>query len=436
MERERILHTLTLGCKVNQYETEAMEELFLKSGYRKMDETDDFADVYLINTCTVTNLSDRKSRQMIRRAKRENPEAVVCVVGCYAQVKPEEVAALEGVDVVLGTKDREKVVSYCEEAMKGRGGVYVEDISRFRIFQDIETEKQSDMNRAYLKVQDGCNRYCSYCIIPFARGPVRSRPLEDAVLQARRLAENGYKELILTGIHVASYGLDTKETDLAGLIESIAKVDGIERIRLSSMEQSAITREFLERTMATGKLCDHFHLSLQHGSNQILKAMRRQYTAEEFYEKVELIREVMPYVGLSTDIIVGFPGEEERHVKELEEFLKKVEFSRLHVFKYSPRQGTVAAKLPDQVSGEEKTRRSERIIRIGEESAKRFSRKNFGRPLEVLFEEESAPGIYEGYTTNYLRVAMASLRPLKNEILRVKIETEEEPVVAKPWKEE
>lgn len=434
MNRQRIFTTLTLGCKVNQYETEAMAELFKERGYREMDDTDSFADIYLINTCTVTNLSDRKSRQMMRRAKRDNPDSVVVVVGCYSQVNPEEVADIPEVDIIMGTKERHRVVDLCEEFIQNRDRIIaVENIRNFREFEDIHIENQEDMTRAYLKVQDGCNQYCTYCIIPYARGPVRSRLPEDAVAQARDLAKNGYREVILTGIHIGSYGKDLENTQLIDLIEEIGKIPGIERIRLSSMEPHSITDDFMERAVATGKLCDHFHLSLQNGSDRILKRMNRRYTAEEYLEKAELIRKYMPDAGLTTDIIVGFPGETEEDFQKTVDFVREVGFSRLHVFKYSPRKGTKAAAMRDQIHGAIKHERSSRLIEVGEEMALEFIKSQKHRPLSVLFERRDDDGFFEGYTTNYIRVKASSDKDLKNSIRSVKIEEEgSEPVFVVP----
>ncbi|MDO5713576.1 MAG: tRNA (N(6)-L-threonylcarbamoyladenosine(37)-C(2))-methylthiotransferase MtaB [Tissierellia bacterium] len=419
---EKIFTTLTLGCKVNQYETEAMSELFKKAGYRELRDEDPFADIYLINTCTVTNLSDRKSRQMMRRAKKDNPNSVVAVVGCYSQVSPQEVSNLEEVDIVLGTKDRNRIVEYCEEFMNQREQIVaVENIRTFREFEDIHIDTQEDMTRAYLKVQDGCNQFCTYCIIPFARGPVRSRTIEDAVNQARILAENGYQEIILTGIHIGSYGKDLQGVGLIDLIEEIAKIKEIKRIRLSSMEPHSIDDEFMERAVATKKLCDHFHLSLQNGSNRILNKMGRSYSKEEYLEKAKLIRKYMPDAGLTTDIIVGFPSETEEDFQETKKFVKEVGFSRIHVFKYSPRQGTKAAKMKDQIPGNIKKERSKELMELGENIAHSFIDSQKGKSLAVLFEKQEDDGSFQGYTTNYIRVKTFSEKDLKNQVKHVKI---------------
>ena len=318
---------LTLGCKVNQYESEAMSELFEKRGYKEVDN-DEFSDVYIVNTCTVTNLSDRKSRQFIRKSKKKNPDSVVAVVGCYSQVSPEEVKNIEGVDVVIGTTERNKIVDLIEEFKDSHKKInIVKDLKDVREFANTTNFDNNNRTRAYMKVQDGCNRFCTYCIIPFARGPIRSREIDDAVREARILADNGFKEIVLTGIHIGSFGMDMGDMRLIDLIENIAEIDGIKRIRLSSVEPIIITDEFMERSLKTEKLCDHFHLSLQSGSNNILKAMNRRYTREEYIEKANIIRKYMPYAGLTTDIIVGFPGESEEDFEDSMSIVRKVGFS-------------------------------------------------------------------------------------------------------------
>ena len=327
---------LTLGCKVNQYESEAMAELFEKNGYIQVDNDTDVADVYIVNTCTVTNLSDRKSRQYIRRAKRENPDSTVAVVGCYAQVAPKEVEKIEGVDVVIGTSERSKIVDLIEEAKEEDKKInIVRDIKKDRDFQFIKIDENFHKTRSYMKVQDGCNRYCTYCIIPYARGTIRSRRIGDCVREAIRLANAGYKEIILTGIHVGSYGVDLGPVRLIDLIEAIAEVDGIERIRLSSVEPNIISEDFMRRAIACSKLCDHFHLSLQSGSNKVLKDMNRHYNREEFIEKTKIIKKYMPYAGLTTDIIVGFPGESDEDFEDSMSIVREVEFSKVHAVSYT-----------------------------------------------------------------------------------------------------
>lgn len=407
----------TLGCKVNQYETEAMEELFEQRGYSLVADNE-MADVYVINTCTVTNMSDRKSRQFIRKAKKANPDSIIAVVGCYSQVSPDEVAAIEGVDVIIGTTERNKIVDLCEEAKKHDSKInIVRDIRGYYEFEDISIDDIKSKTRAYIKVQDGCNQYCSYCIIPYARGPIRSRILEDVLGEANKLAQMGFKEIVLTGIHVASYGKDLIDLDLGLLIQEIAKVKDIERIRLSSLEQNIITEDFLEKLLASKKVCNHFHLSLQSGSNSVLKRMNRRYTREEYKGKVDLIRKYMPDAGITTDIIVGFPGETEEEFQETLDFVREIGFSRIHVFKYSKRSGTPAADYKDQVHGSIMNERSKVLIHLGEDLNKAFNDKFMDTRVEVLYEEESEDKLYEGYTSNYIRVRTNSKENLINKLV-------------------
>lgn len=417
---EKTFSILTLGCKVNQYESEAMSELFESRGYRQV-ENDDFSDVYIVNTCTVTNLSDRKSRQFIRKSKKNNPNSVVAVVGCYSQVSPEEVKSIEGVDVVVGTTERNRIVDLIEESKKNNEKInIVKELKNVREFANTTNFDSNNRTRAYMKVQDGCNRFCTYCIIPFARGPIRSRTIEDSVREARTLADRGFKEIVLTGIHIGSFGMDLGDMRLIDLIEAIAEVDGIERIRLSSVEPIIITDDFMERAVKTGKLCDHFHLSLQSGSNNILKAMNRRYTREDYIEKANIIRKYMPHAGLTTDIIVGFPGESGEDFEDSMKIVKEVGFSRIHVFKYSKRKNTKAAVMKNQIDGNVKKERSEKLIALGEEYQEIFERENMKTTQSVLFEEKH-DGVYYGYTTNYIRVKAKSEEDLTNKIKKVKI---------------
>lgn len=395
---------ITLGCKVNQYESEAVEEIFQARGYEKKENN---ADIYVINTCTVTNMSDRKSRQMISRARRDNPEAVIAVMGCYSQVKPEEVAAIEGVDVVLGSRNKEEVVDLCENVLQNKKAIdKVLSFSETKTIEELEISNQEAMTRAYMKIQDGCNMYCSYCLIPYARGNIASRDMDSIKEEAKRLAQNGYKEIVLTGIHVASYGKDLRNgISLIDVIEEVAKTEGIERIRLSSMEPRHITRDFLERMKATGKACDHFHLSLQSGSDDILRAMNRKYDTKIFIEKVNLIREVFPNAGLTTDIIVGFPTETEENHEETKDFVKDIKFAKTHLFKYSKRDGTKAASMKPEVDGNVKKVRLKELEAIEEVNRLNFLKNQIGKTLSVLFESKSdMEGYKSGYSTNYLRV--------------------------------
>ncbi|MBP2024786.1 threonylcarbamoyladenosine tRNA methylthiotransferase MtaB [Peptoniphilus stercorisuis] len=419
---QKTFSILTLGCKVNQYESEAMTELFEKKGYLNVDFETEVSDIYIVNTCTVTNLADRKSRQFIRHAKRENPDSTVVVVGCYSQTSPEEVADIEGVDIVIGTTERNEIVDLCEEFEKNKKQInIVRSLKTDHEFQNIKIEKETDMTRAYMKVQDGCNRFCTYCIIPYARGHIRSRSIEDCVIESHRLADAGYKEIILTGIHIGSYGMDLGEERLIDLIEAIAKVDGIKRIRLSSVEPNLITDDFMKRALATNKVCDHFHLSLQSGSNNILKEMNRRYSREEYIEKTNIIRKYMPNAGLTTDIIVGFPGESEEDFVDSYNLSKEVAFSRIHVFKYSKRSGTPAAEMKNQIDGNIKNKRSSILISLNDELMRSFANKNKDITQKVLFEERMQDGYFLGYTTNYIRCKVKSTLDLKNKIKDVKI---------------
>lgn len=416
----KTFNIITLGCKVNQYESEAVEEIFKSRGYKKKQ---DGADIYVINTCTVTNMSDRKSRQMISRARRDNPEAVIAVMGCYSQVKPDEVLAIEGVDIVLGSRNKEEVVDLCEDVLQNKGAIdRVLSLSESKSIEELEISNQEDMTRAYMKIQDGCNMYCSYCLIPYARGNIVSRDMTSIKEEAIRLAKNGYKEIVLTGIHVASYGKDLKNgRRLIDVIEEVAKTAGIERIRLSSMEPRHITKDFLERMKATRKACDHFHLSLQSGSDEILKAMNRKYDTEIYEQKVKLIREVFPNAGITTDIIVGFPTETEENHRQTKEFVKKIKFSKTHLFKYSKRDGTKAADMKPEVDGNVKRQRLKELEEIEKANRENFLKNQIGKTLSVLFESKSdIDGFKSGYSTNYLRVNVKGEIP-NNEIRDVLI---------------
>ena len=415
----------TLGCKVNQYETEAMEENFEKNFYKIVND-DEVADVYVINTCTVTNLSDRKSRQFIRRAKKTNEDSIIAVVGCYSQVSPDEVFEIEGVDVVIGTTDRERIVELCEKAKEKNEKInIVRDIKTQKEFETINIDDIKSKTRAYIKIQDGCNQYCSYCIIPYARGPIRSRDLEDIISETEKLANVGFKEVVLTGIHVASYGKEKSKINLTTVLEDVSNIDGIQRVRLSSIEPTLIDDEFMERILATGKVCDHFHLSLQSGSDTVLKRMNRKYTTDQYKDIVNLIKRYMPNAGITTDIIVGFPGETDAEFEETYKFVKEIGFSRIHVFKYSPRKGTPAADSKEQIDGNIKSTRSERLISLGDDLMAEFYSKFIGSTLSVLFEEESNKEVefIEGYTTNYIRVKAKNKPNIIGEIANVKIKS-------------
>ena len=394
----------TLGCKVNQYETEAISENFLKNDYEVVD-FEDVSDVYIINTCTVTSLSDKKCRQMIRRAKKNNENAVIVAVGCYVQNDPEAVKAIDGVNVLVGTNHKNQIVDLVEEYM--RTNMSIEKVDEFKdlnAFEELEISHTSDRTRAYLKIQEGCNQFCSYCIIPYVRGKIRSRDLENIKKEVIRLTENGFKEIVLTGIHVASYGKDlNSEISLIDVIEQIAKVEKLKRIRLSSIEPRIVTEDFMERLSKTDKICDHFHLSLQSGSEKVLKEMNRKYTKAEYKDAVRMIRKYMEDAAITTDVIVGFPGETGDEFVESMEFVKDIKFSDVHVFSYSNREGTVASKRVDQIENKVKQERSKKLIEEVEKLKIEFLNKFIGTTMEVLFEEER-DGFYIGHSKNYIKV--------------------------------
>jgi len=408
----------TLGCKVNQYETEAMQELFMSDGYEVVAHSEK-ADVYVINTCTVTATGDKKSRQFIRRSKRLNPDALIAVVGCYSQISPDEVESIEGVNLVLGTNNRKEIVNYLNALDEDGHMNKVEDIMAVNTFEEMQIDAVKDKTRAFLKIQEGCNQYCTYCIIPYARGKVRSRALNNIIDEVKRLAQNGFKEIVLTGIHLGSYGLDLEEESLIEAIEATSAVDGIERVRIGSLEPRSITDEFLSRVSSIKEFCPHFHLSLQSGSDTVLKRMKRRYTADEYYASVVKIREVFPEASLTTDIIVGFPAETDEEFEETFGFVQKVDFHQIHVFKYSIREGTPAALMP-QVDGGKKDVRSQRLIEKAEAMEQNFLEGFIGNTIDVLFET------YEnfkatGHTKHYINVTVSSGVDMSGQIKSVKI---------------
>lgn len=410
----------TLGCKVNQYETEAMAELFVKKGY---EITDDYnCDVFVLNTCTVTNLSDRKSRQQISKIRSENSNAVIAVVGCYSQVSPDEIENIQGVNVILGTKYRKEIVELCELAKSSNKIINkVENIGKNREFEELTINTEHSMTRAYIKIQEGCSQFCSYCIIPYARGPIRSRNIRDIVLEAKRLADNGFKEIVLTGIHVASYGkdFDNKDIGLIDVIEDISNIDKIKRIRLSSLEPRIVDKKFLDRLSQVEQFCDHFHLSLQSGSDSILQSMNRKYDTHLYERTINLIREYYPNAAITTDIIVGFPGETDEDFEQTLNFVDKIKFSKIHVFKYSNRKGTVASKMKNQIPGLVKKERSQRLIEKSKYYTDKFLDNMLNQPIKVLFESKNDNGFIKGYTTNYIRVKRQYNPNLSNKIIDV-----------------
>ncbi len=411
----------TLGCKVNQYETEAMTELFKDEGY-EISSYDSFADIYVINTCTVTGMSDRKSRQIIRRAKKSNPDAYVIVTGCYAQTKPDEVLEIEGVNLVLGTKDRGKVVELYEKNVKNISTNCVTDIMHTHDFDNLTVTTYSERTRAYTKIQEGCNQFCSYCKIPYARGPIRSRNFDEVISETRRLAENGFTEITYVGIHIASYGLDTKSETLADLLVAANKIEQIKRIRLSSIEPMTLDESFIDKIKDANKLCHHFHLSLQSGCDETLKRMNRKYTTDDYFKIVSGLRKHFPDVAITTDIMVGFPGETDEEFEATCNFAKNVAFSDAHIFQYSKREGTPAAKFPDQVDSQVKETRSKTINDICKASKQKFMETFLGRTLEVLFEQPASGGYFEGKTDNYQNVLVKTNEDLSGKYKYVRLD--------------
>lgn len=413
----------TLGCKVNQYETEALSGIFEKEGYEVV-AFDTLADVYVINTCTVTNLSDRKSRQMIRRARSLNNEAVIAVVGCYSQTAPEEVSLIPGVNLVLGTKDRTRILEFLKDIKSSDGPLNaVGNIMDAREFEELNLEAYKGRTRAFLKIQEGCSQYCTYCIIPYARGPIRSRPPEDVIEEVKMLSSAGFKEVVLTGIHVASYGKDIKNTSLIDIMKKVHAVQGIERIRLGSIEPTTINDDFIEAARQLPKLCPHYHVSLQSGCDETLKRMNRRYTSEEYRRVVERLRNNIKDVAISTDIMAGFPGETEEEFEKTFKFAEEISFSSMHVFKYSPRKGTPAATFGGQVKSEIKEERSARLIELAKQKLHEFNSRYVGRVMPVLFEQQlkEKPGFFEGLTVNYIRVLAEGDAQLTGEIRKTKI---------------
>ena len=429
---EKTVAFITLGCKVNQYETNAMIQEFQKSGYKVAENTDK-ADVYVINTCTVTNMSDRKSRQMLRRVKHLNPNSIVVATGCYVQVSKKELEDMEEIDIILGNNEKKDIVKFVEDYIKeNTRKEQIEDVMQKREFVDFGDVTYSDKTRAVIKVQDGCDRFCSYCIIPYARGRVRSRKPQSVISEIEKLAKTGIKEVVITGIHLASFGKDFSDEDakkyrqtfgynqdftpfdpkndlhtggfrLIELLEQINKVKGIERIRLGSLEPKLITRAFVTRLSKLEKICPHFHLSLQSGCDKTLKDMNRRYTTEEFENSANLLRKVYHDVALTTDIIVGFPNETDEDFEKTYEFLKKIKFYKMHIFKYSPKKGTVAIKMKNQVDGKVKEERSKKLIELSNRNQNEYNESYIGKTVKVLFEEYKN-GNFKGHTANYIMV--------------------------------
>ncbi|ARK29316.1 tRNA (N(6)-L-threonylcarbamoyladenosine(37)-C(2))-methylthiotransferase MtaB [Halalkalibacter krulwichiae] len=415
----------TLGCKVNHYETEAIWQLFQKEGYEKV-EFESTSDVYVINTCTVTNTGDKKSRQVIRRAVRKNPDAVICVTGCYAQTSPAEIMAIPGVDIVVGTQDRVKMLEYIEQFKREREPINgVGNIMKSRVYEELDVPAFTDRTRASLKIQEGCNNFCTFCIIPWARGLMRSRDPKEVIKQAQQLVDAGYKEIVLTGIHTGGYGEDLKDYSLARLLEDLEQVKGLKRIRISSIEASQLTDEVINVIDRSEKVVRHLHIPLQSGSNTVLKRMRRKYTMEFFGERLDRLKEVLPGLAVTSDVIVGFPGETEEEFQETFDFIAKHKFSELHVFPYSKRTGTPAARMEDQVDEEVKNERVHRLIELSNQLAKEYASLFEGEVLEVIPEEQDKEnpnsGQYIGYTDNYLKVKVPATNDMIGKLVKVKI---------------
>ena len=406
---------------MNQYETQAIKEKFIDNGYEIVHE-DDYADVYIINTCTVTNLSDRKSRQYIRRAKRINPDSIVIVTGCYAQMSPDEIEKIEDVNLVVGTNEKNSILEYVEMAQNNNKLVKVKEYEDIIDYEEMKIQGMGERTRAYIKIQEGCNQFCSYCIIPYARGNIRSRAMDDIINEAKTLISNGYKEIVITGINAALYGVDNGQGTLLDVIENIDGLEGKFRIRLSSLEPAFFDDKYIDRLMSYKKLCSHIHLSVQSGSNRILKAMNRKYSAEEFATIVKVLRKRRQDMNITTDIIVGFPGETEKDFDETCHFVTKMNFGKVHVFKYSKRKGTKAADMTDQVEDAVKSKRSDILIEISDKAARSFNEKFINRELEVLFEAKNEKtGYFEGLTDNYIKVYCKSDLDLCDQFAYVKI---------------
>ena len=421
-----------LGCKVNAYETEAMQELLEKEGYEIVPFKEG-ADIYVINTCTVTNMADRKSRQMLHRAKKMNPDAIVVAAGCYVQAQSEKGEIDDSIDIVIGNNKKQDLIAVLREYEQNHAECVSEnviDINHTKEYENLHLSRTAEHTRAYIKVQDGCNQFCTYCIIPYARGRVRSRDKAEIVAEVTGLSENGYKEVVLTGIHLSSYGIDFPEEraeNLLSLIEAVHGVNGIERIRLGSLEPRIVTEEFAKAISQMPKLCPHFHLSLQSGCDATLKRMNRRYSSAEYREKCELLRKYFEMPALTTDVIVGFPGESEEEYAESKAFVESLNFYETHIFKYSKREGTKAAVMENQIPEDVKTARSNEMIAMGHEKQKTYESWFRGRQVEVLVEEQIRLGesaVWTGHTREYMKVALQSDRNLQNCVVKVEIDND------------
>ncbi|MDC3415567.1 tRNA (N(6)-L-threonylcarbamoyladenosine(37)-C(2))-methylthiotransferase MtaB [Aquibacillus salsiterrae] len=421
----------TLGCKVNHYETEGIWQKFKAAGYERVD-FDHESDVYVINTCTVTNTGDKKSRQVIRRAIRKNPDGVVCVTGCYAQTSPGEIMEIPGVDIIVGTQDRGKMIEYIEDHKETKMPINgVSNIMKNRVFEEMDVPEFSDRTRASLKIQEGCNNFCTFCIIPWSRGLLRSREPENVLKQAQQLVDAGYKEIVLTGIHTAGYGEDMKDYNFAQLLRELeSNVEGLKRIRISSIEASQITDEVIEVLNNSEKVVRHLHIPLQSGSDSVLERMRRKYSSSFYKTRVDKIKQALPGLAITSDVIVGFPGETEQEFMETYDFIKEIGFSELHVFPFSRRTGTPAARMDNQVEDDVKNDRVHRLIELSNQQALAYASLYEGEVLEVIPEEMDAedPNALIGYSDNYLKVKFNGSEDMIGKIVRVKIKTPSYPI--------
>ena len=410
---------VTLGCKVNQYESNAMAQKFIDKNY-KICDIEDSPDIIIVNTCTVTNIADRKSRQLLRKAKETNPKAIVVACGCYVQVAKDKVDSIEEIDISIGNSEKKDIVSIVENYIYQNEKINkIFDVNKEKEFSEMGLITFTEKTRATIKIQDGCNNFCTYCLIPYARGRVRSRHKENIIKEVEEIAKKGIQEIVITGIHIASYGLDFEDNyRVIDMLEDLNKIEGIKRIRLGSLEPSLITEEFTKRLSKLEKICNHFHLSLQSGCDETLKRMNRKYTTFEFKEVAKRLRNYFEDVNLTTDIIVGFPGETDEEFKKTYEFLKEIKFYKMHVFKYSPREGTLASKMPNQIDGNIKEQRSQILIELSDKNQEEYNKEYFKNPQEVLFEEEK-DGIWTGYTSNYVKVSYKSDENLENKFLKI-----------------
>ena len=408
---------------MNQYESNAMAQKFLETGRYKLCEINDKPDIVIVNTCTVTNIADRKSRQVLRKVKEENPKSIIVATGCYVQVANEKIKEMKEIDLCIGNVEKKNIVSLVEECMEKnqKENIEIFDVNKETEFQEMGAITFSEKTRATVKVQDGCNNFCTYCLIPYARGRIRSRKSENVVKEVQEIAKKGIKEIVITGIHIASYGKDFEENyRLIDLLEDLDKIEGIERIRLGSLEPTIITEEFAKRLSKLNSICNQFHLSLQSGCDDTLKRMNRKYSCNEFENVTKILRKYFKNVNLTTDIIVGFPGETAEEFEKTYKFLSKIKFYKMHVFKYSPREGTLAAKMTNQIDGNIKEERSQKLIKLSNENEKSYNLEYIKQELEVLFEEKK-DNLWSGYTKNYIRVFCKSNENLENKIYNVKI---------------